>query len=169
MIWWRLRGRQNSGKAWQWKKRKASCLPWLETSDREKLGMQSRGASYATGYARTLSYSVRLTLCDPLDGGPPGCSVHGIYQTRILKWIAIFYSRGSSRPRNQTCVSCGRWILYHWATWRAPCNWLGVNLWLSLVGLMFEAGTKIKEAVSYYFMMIWGQLLPESLLDFPES
>ena len=58
-----------------------------------------------------------LTLCDPLDCSPPGSSVHGILQTRILQWVAISFSRGSSRPRNQThisCVSCtGRQILYH--------------------------------------------------------
>ena len=49
-----------------------------------------------------------------------GSSVHGIFEARILDWVAIS-SRGSSRPRNWThmsCVSCiGRWILYHWATW----------------------------------------------------
>ena len=35
-----------------------------------------------------------------------------------MEWVAISYSRRSSRPRNRTCISCiGRWILYHWATW----------------------------------------------------
>jgi len=38
-----------------------------------------------------------LTLCDPLDCGPPGSSVHGI-QARILEWVAISFSRGSSQP-----------------------------------------------------------------------
>ena len=46
------------------------------------------------------------TLCDPMDCSPPGPSVHGILQARILEWIAISYSRGSSRPRNQTWISC---------------------------------------------------------------
>ena len=46
------------------------------------------------------------TLCEPIDCGPPGSSVHGILQVRILEWIAIPFSRGSSQPRNQTCVSC---------------------------------------------------------------
>ena len=40
------------------------------------------------------------TLCDPMDCIPSGSSVHGILQTRILEWIAISYSRGSSQPRN---------------------------------------------------------------------
>ena len=45
------------------------------------------------------------------------------FQARILEWVAIFFSRGSSIPRDQTPVSCiGRWILHHWATREA--QWL---------------------------------------------
>ena len=52
---------------------------------------------------------------------PSGSSIHGIFQTRILEWVAISFSRESSWPRDQTRVSCiGRWILYLWATWEAP-------------------------------------------------
>ena len=58
------------------------------------------------------------TLCDPMS--LPGSSVHGIFQARILEWVAISFSRGSSQPRDLThisCVSCIiRWILYHCAT-----------------------------------------------------
>ena len=55
-----------------------------------------------------------LTLCDPLDCSPPGSSVYGILQARILEWVAIPFSRGSSWPRDPTQVSCiaGRF----WAT-----------------------------------------------------
>ena len=57
------------------------------------------------------------TLCDPIDSTLPGSSVHGILQARILEWVAMPSSRGSSRPRNSTRVSCiGRQILYQWAT-----------------------------------------------------
>ena len=63
-----------------------------------------------------------LTLCDPMDCSLPGSSVHGIFQARILEWVAIPYSRASSRPRGWThfsCTSCIGWqILYHCAT----CN-----------------------------------------------
>ena len=53
-----------------------------------------------------------LTLCNAMDCSPPG-SVHGIFQARILKWVAIFYSRGSSQPKDQTCTSCNcRWVLF---------------------------------------------------------
>ena len=44
-------------------------------------------------------------LCDPMVCGPPGSSVHGILQARILEWVAIAYSRGSSRPWDRTWVS----------------------------------------------------------------
>ena len=55
-----------------------------------------------------------------MDWSPPGSSVHGILQARILEWVAISFSRRSSRPRDQTSISCiGRQILYHWATWEA--------------------------------------------------
>ena len=45
------------------------------------------------------------TLCDPVDCSPPISSVHGILQARILECVAISFSRGSSRPRDQTQVS----------------------------------------------------------------
>ena len=63
------------------------------------------------------------TRCHPMDHSLPGSSVHGIFQARILEWVAISFSRGSSWLRDWThvfCISCiGRWILYHWATWEA--------------------------------------------------
>ena len=46
-----------------------------------------------------------LTLCDTMDCSPPGSSVHGILQARILEWVTIPFSRGSSPPRDQTQVS----------------------------------------------------------------
>ena len=44
------------------------------------------------------------TLCDPMDCSPPGSSLHGILQARIVEWIAISFSRGTSRPRDRTRV-----------------------------------------------------------------
>ena len=46
-----------------------------------------------------------LILCDPMDCSPSGSSVHGIFQARILEWVAISSSRGSSQPRDQTHIS----------------------------------------------------------------
>ena len=56
-------------------------------------------------------------LCNPMDYSPPGSSIHGIVQARILEWVSFSFSRGSSRPRDQTRISCifciDRWVLYH--------------------------------------------------------
>ena len=58
-----------------------------------------------------------LTLCNS------DCRPSEISQARILEWVAVSFTRGSSSLRDQTRVSCifylGRWILYHWATWEA--------------------------------------------------
>ena len=52
------------------------------------------------------------TLCNPMNFSPPGSSLHGILQARVLEWVAITFSRVSSRPRNQTQVACiDRWVL----------------------------------------------------------
>ena len=60
------------------------------------------------------SLQLCLTLCDPMDCSPPGSSVHGILQARILERVVISFSRGSSRPRDRDCESCtGRWVHYH--------------------------------------------------------
>ena len=68
-------------------------------------------------------------FCGPMDCSQPGLSVHGISQARVLEWIAIPFSRGSSWLRDRTlrrrpfCVFCiGRQVLYRWATWEAPVH-----------------------------------------------
>ena len=80
-----------------------------------------------------------VTLCNPMDCSLPGSSVHGILQARILEWLAIPFSRGSSQPRNQTRVSCiaGRFFTI-WAT-RDACHHLvyGNNIITMLCYLCF--------------------------------
>ena len=73
-----------------------------------------------------------LILLKLMDCSPPGPSVHGISQARILKWVVISFSRGSSQPRDWTSISfIGRWVLYRWATGEEAllyrCDWL--NHW----------------------------------------
>ena len=67
--------------------------------------------------ARILTHFKNLLFCDPRDRSPTGSSVHGIFQKRILEWVAIPFTRGSSRPRDWTQVSCigGRFFTV-WAT-----------------------------------------------------
>ena len=54
------------------------------------------------------------TLCDPMDCNPPGSSVHGILQARILEWVAIPFSRGSSWPRDHTILHSYKVIKTVW-------------------------------------------------------
>ena len=67
-----------------------------------------------------------LTLCDPLDCSPPASSVCGIFQARVLEWVAMLSSRGSSQPRDGTQVSYASciadWFFTTSATWEAPCK-----------------------------------------------
>ena len=63
------------------------------------------------------------TLCDPMDCSPPGSSVHGVFPARILVWVFISLSGGSSPSRNQnliSCISCitGKFFT-HWAMGKA--------------------------------------------------
>ena len=59
------------------------------------------------------------TLHDPIDCSQPGSSVHGILQGKILKWVAISSTRGSSQPRDQTHISCVSCITGRFFTWWA--------------------------------------------------
>ena len=65
-----------------------------------------RGRPLQMGCCCCLVAKLCLTLCDPMDCSPPGSSVHGMSQARILEWVAISCSRGSSQPRDQAHVSC---------------------------------------------------------------
>ena len=72
------------------------------------------------GYIACLVAQSCLTVCNTLDHGSLGYSVHGILQARTLEWVAISFSRRSFQPRDWTHISCiGRWILYQWATGEA--------------------------------------------------
>ena len=88
---------------------------------------------------------VCLTLCNPTEYSPSHSSVHGIFQARILRWIAISSSRGSSRHRYRTHVSCiGKQILYRWAknkNLHANFNCAGVHVPNSHI---------VQESAEYY-------------------
>ena len=66
-----------------------------------------------------------LTLCDPMDYSVSGSSVQGIFQVRILEWVSMSSSRGSSRPRGWTLfsgISCIDRQIYHWDKYDYICN-----------------------------------------------
>ena len=78
------------------------------------------------------------TLCDPMDCSPPGSSVHGIFHASILEWTAISYSRGSSRPRDWTCMSC------------IPCIWQMDSLLLCSFRHLVESFSHLVESRSFF-------------------
>ena len=91
------------------------------------------------------------TLCDPMDCSPPNSSVHGVFQAKILKQGAIFYSKESSQPKDQTCISyishVGRWILYLSVTWEI----LKVQVTHNLESVLYIA---LDKAIFYNFFLI---------------
>ena len=100
------------------------CVKPKQTSEIKKHWENNSSTTFSSKYARWLSLTYVqclltlkllvyvlvtqscMTLCDSMDCTPPGSSVHGISQARILEWVAIIFSRGSSCPRDQTLVSC---------------------------------------------------------------
>ena len=107
------------------------------------------------------------TFCDPVDCNPPDSSVRGILQARILGWVAIFSSRGSSLPRDRTPVSCifctGRRLLYCCATQEVPAVSLGA----------FKFHLAIPPTTShadFCNLLLFGLKLAQFLLqDMPEA
>ena len=79
--------------------------------------------TYACVHAKSLHLC--LTLCEPTDCSLPGSSVHGILQARILEWVAMLSSRGSSRPSDRTPALAGRFFTTS-ATWEAPATHIHV-------------------------------------------
>ena len=75
------------------------------------------GSRSQQGCAKSLQS--RLPLCDPVDGSPPGSSVHEIVQARTREWVALSSSRGSSQPRDRTHVSG----LLHWQVGSLSTCW----------------------------------------------
>ena len=88
------------------------------------------------------------TLCNPMGCSPPGFSLHGIAQARTPEWVSISFSRGSSRPSDQTSVSCiGRRILHRWV--KCLCIRQG-NSWLDHVHVLGQWGHTGQELLLNY-------------------
>ena len=108
-----------------------------------------------------------LTFCNAMDCSLPGSSVHGISQARKLEWVAISFSRGSSRPRNQTlisCVSCASRQIFlpplHLGSWLLP--WVYVVCKQSLVNdfihLWNHCLHRVYILIRYNFGENWDRL-----------
>ena len=84
------------------------------------------------------------TLCDPMDCRLPGSSVHGIFQARVLEWVAISFSRGSSQPRDRTQVcTAGR----HFTVWATSA--LGIS------NLLEEISSLAHSVAFLYFFALF--------------
>ena len=79
---------------------KSLLISWLQWSSAVILEPPKKFCAFLK--VRSLS---RVRLCDPMDCSLPRSSVHGIFQARVLEWVAISFSRGSSWPRDQTQAS----------------------------------------------------------------
>ena len=85
-------------------------------------------------YMCVLSRFSLVQLCNTMDCRLPGSSVHGIPQAIILEWVGISSSRRSSRPKDQTHISCiGRQILYHWTTRKSLQIQISRQSWANLL------------------------------------
>ena len=79
---------------------------WCWYSTQISLLSSTAGQYCPPSAVKVLVAQLCLTLCDPMDCSPPGSSAHGILQTGILEWVAFPFSKGSSRPRVWTSLSC---------------------------------------------------------------
>ena len=86
----------------------------------------------------TQSLQPHPTLCSPMDRSPPGSSVHGVLQARILEWVAMLSSRGSSQPRDRIHISCVSCFAGRFFTTEPPgqlsctANWQLSTLWFKM-------------------------------------
>ena len=79
-----------------------------------------------------------LTLYNSMDSSPPGPSMHGILQARLLEWVAISFSMGSSQPRDQTRVSDITDTLPSELLGKPPCEIYGLQLISSILWVVFS-------------------------------
>ena len=111
------------------------------------------------------------TLCDPMDCSLPGSSVHEIFQARILEWVAISFSRGSSQPRDWTQVSCTADRFF--TDWATTSKLPRISLILILLGFWFWKGEAEAELEpgppdSWFLNLIhWGEHMTKHLSLFP--
>ena len=66
------------------------------TYSKRRVDVEESPSAFSMAYVRAKSFQSCLTLCDPKDCSPPGFSVYGILQARILEWLVMSFSRGSS-------------------------------------------------------------------------
>ena len=94
--------------------------PVSPTLQVDSLPLSHQGNPFHVYAAAAKSLQSCPTLCNSIDGSPPGSSVHGTLQARVLEWVAVSPSKGSSQTRDQTHVSCGSCIAGRFFTTESP-------------------------------------------------
>ena len=111
----------------QWRPRAAKIIiitvcVWERERERKRERERARARACALSH---------VWFCDPMGCSLPASPVQDIFQARILEWVTISFSRGSSPPRDGTLVSCisgiGRWVLYQLSHWGSPNNYYNYN------------------------------------------
>ena len=105
VLAWRIPGTREPGGLSSMGSQSQTRLKWLSSSSSSSLYFMKLNCNCIVSMCAQSPQS-SPTLCNSVDCSSPGSSVHGILQARILKWVAIPFSRWSYRPRDQTRVSC---------------------------------------------------------------
>ena len=120
---------------------------WLWSNMRNRKSLKVMDVCEGNSCWWWFSRSVVSNFCDPMDCSLPGSSAHGIFQARLLEWVAISFSRGSFWPRNWTCGSCIACIASRFFTaelLEKPYLLLGLA-WLDFIVLAVDRFNLIRE------------------------
>jgi len=102
------------------------------------------------GCMRAKLLQLHPSFCDPVDCSPPGSSVHGILQARILEWVAIHFSRGSSLPKDELTSlmspALAGVFFSTGATWEA--------IWVQILAPLHRDGETLGKFLSFFFFLI---------------
>ena len=139
--------------------RAATSFRWGNCRHWSRHFSSSQKGIYRVHLSHLAQFLSHVWLCNPMDCSPPASSVHRIFQARILKWVAISFSRGFSWLKNWTCNSCTvRQILYHWVILRPYWKY---RVWFSrsrvLLGIYITAssqGLTVLLACKWHFVQL---------------
>ena len=117
--------------------------------------MSAFTASHSFRVVESLSHV--LLFCDPMGCSPPGSSVHGISQARILGWVAVSFSRGSSWPRDWMRVSCVPCLAGRFYTTEPSGKPNSIRLLLILPSVVVSKPRKIFDSfhISFSSQSMW--------------
>ena len=155
----------------------SSGTRWCRLAHQLCLSVWGIWAHFLTSHLWNKYDIVSLTLCNHMGACSPGSSVYGVLQARILEWVAISFSRGSSSPRDRTRISCtaGRFFTV-WATREAqiwyyflPTFVLIRRVTLQKILNTFQNTLKIVVLGTCYLSITWISKNLQSFLPWPQT